>query len=79
MPKMHCHSLIQTHINQKNQLEVNIQEMQIKTRQGNDLKMQYEILIRHAADVCTLMVFERGYCIYFSCALALALFFKCGN
>lgn len=51
--------------------------MQIKTRQGNDLAMQYEILIRHAADVHTPMVFEREYCIYFCCALA--LFFKCGN
>lgn len=45
--------------------------MQIKTRQGNDLKMQYEILIRHAADVCTLMVFEREYSIYFSLSLNL--------
>ena len=29
--------------------------MQIKTRQENDLKMQYEILLGHVADVNTLI------------------------
>ena len=51
----------------------NIQEMQIKTRQENDLKMQYEILIEHLADVYTLMIFERDYIIYFSRSLLLNL------
>ena len=51
----------------------NIQEMQIKTRQENDLKMQYEILIEHLADVYTLMIFERDYIIYFSHSLLLNL------
>lgn len=35
--------------------------MQIKTRQENDLKMQYEILIRYAANFFMLMAFEREY------------------
>ena len=47
--------------------------MQIKTRQENDLKMQYEIMIVHVADVNTLMIFEREYNIYFSRSLFLNL------
>ena len=31
------------------------QMLQIKTRQENDLKMQYEILLGHVADVNTLI------------------------